>query len=792
MIRDFIRIAIRSIRKNKLNSLINIFGLSVGMSVSILIMIYVYQELKFDDFHKKEDRIYRLTGKAWMTDGKQMTMAVTTGDMGDRLLEKIPEIEEAVTCYGFDTEEVTFDGQRFTSDVVLWADTGFFNVFDFPLTEGNPATALRDPFSVVLTEEIAHKYFGDSAMNREITINEVDYKVTGIMKNVPANSHLKMDLVASYRSLIRPDYNIVERNGISFALYLLLQPGTDMEQFEKKFQEATQEVIKARFAEYGIEVTHNLQPLSRVHLYSRFNYDYAVTGDIRKVYIFSALAFFIILIAIMNFINLVTAQSDSRAKEIGMRKVSGATRKQLIWQFIAESVLFSLFALILALLLNELLVAPFSHMLDQEFQLIYWQQPVFLLGIIAFAIIIGILSGIYPAFFLSSFRPVITLKGGQFGSHSPHLLRKILVTGQFAISIFLIVSLLLLHLQFRLIRERNLGFNKENVVIFKNLTDGIRDSYKSLKAEMLAYPDVISVTASQSVPGLSRSIQNLYKQGDDPNTAIMVHENRIQDDYIKTMGMKIIEGRDFNPEMPTDTSAYVINETAVKKLGLADPIGQNLVVWQMKGKVIGVVSDFNFLSLHNEIDPLVFTRYTHYFNRISVRLKPGDHSETVAQLSKVLSAADPVYNPDFTFLDNDLNDLYEKDERFNRMISMGAALAILISILGLYGLTTFTVRKKVKEIGIRKALGGSVRGIVLMLFRDLSRWVLIGNLIAWPVAFFLINNWLNNFAFRIEILQKWWAFIFAGTLALLVGAITMLHQAWRAARSNPVDALRYE
>ncbi len=792
MIRDFIRIAVRNIRKNKINSLINIFGLSVGMSVSILIMIYVYQETQFDDFNSKSDRIYRLTGQAWMADGKQMSMAVTTGNMGDRLLERIPEIEEAVTCYGFDTEEITFNHRRFTSDIVLWADTGFLKIFDFPLLEGNPATALRDPYSVILTQETARKYFGDTAMNREIKINDVKYKVTGIMKNVPDNSHLQMDMVASFRSLIRPDYNIVERNGISFGLYLLVRPHVDMTQFGEKFQAVTQDVITKRFGDYGIKVIQHLQPLNKVHLYSRFNYDYAITGDIRKVYIFSALAFFIILIAIMNFINLVTAQSDNRAKEIGIRKVSGATRKNLVSQFIAESVLFSLFAMVIALFLNEVLVFPFSQVMDQKFTLIYWDKPVFLAGIICFAIVVGIISGLYPAFFLSSFRPVITLKGGQFGHRSPHLLRKVLVTLQFSISIFLIVSLFLLQLQFRLIRERNLGFNKENVVVFKNLTDGIRDSYPSIKAEMLARPGVLNVTASQSVPGLNRSVQNLYKQGDDPTTAIMVHENRVQDEYIKTMGMHIIRGRDFDPALKTDTASFIINQTAAEKLGLTDPIGQKLVVWNMKGTVVGIVSDFNFLSLHNEIDPLVFTHYENWFNRISIRLRPGDQKNDLDRLSEILSKADPSYNPDFTFLNNDLDDLYTKDERFNRMITMGAALAILISILGLYGLTAFTVRKKVKEIGIRKALGGSVGGITLMLFRDLSRWVLVGNLIAWPLAYFLIRDWLENFAFRIGILQQWWAFIAAGLLTLIVGGLTMLYQTLRAANANPVDSLRYE
>ncbi|MFW5706003.1 MAG: FtsX-like permease family protein [Bacteroidota bacterium] len=790
---NYIKIALRTLVKDKVNALINIFGLAVGFSVSILIMIYVHHQLSFDTFHEKGGRMYRLAIEGSMADGKVLSAGLTSGDIAQLLVNQVPELEFACRVYSWGMVDIEVGDQRFTGDKVTWVDTAFFRMFTFPLVKGNQELALKEPFTAVLSRKMAKKYFGDEdPVNKRIKISDRDYKVTGIMENVPVNSHLQFDMVASFSSLERPEWNIVERNGISFPTYILMREGASEEQFIEKVKEVANRQVEERFAPYGIKLFHHVQPFGDIYLYSDYSFTEEEPSDITNVYIFSFLAFFIVLIAIFNFINLVTAQSEKRTREIGMRKVLGALRTDLVWQYIGESVIIALIALLLALGLNELLIGPFSNLLEENFSLIYWHEPVFLIGIIVFVLLVGVISGIYPAFYLSKFRPIVVLKGGQHGAGKSHTLRKILVTLQFAITIFLIASLLLLHKQIGYMKKKDLGFDRENVVTVHRLTDKVRNSYESIKGELLQNPDIISVTASQSIPGEIRSLQNSRKAEDDPSSAIMMYENRIRHDYLKTFGMKIIEGRDFDPQMRTDTAAFIINETAVKKLGLTDPIGADIMVWQHHGKVIGVVSDFNYMSLHHEIDPSVFSMYATWFGKISIRMSPGKVKQTMAFIEEQFAEADPNYTFEYTFVDDSFEEMYRKEEHVNNLITAAAILAIIISILGLYALTSFTVRQKVKEIGIRKAMGASVGNVVVMLFRDLSKWVVLGNLIAWPVAFWAVNSWLQSFAFQINIWQQWWLFVIAGLLALAIGSLAMIRQALSAANENPVDALRYE
>jgi len=790
--KNFFKLAFRTLFKYRLNTVINIVGLAIGFSSSVLIINYVYHELKYDDFHEKGDRIYRMVGEGFLTDGKIVTFAASAGEIPQVVLDNVPEVEECTRIYGVTEEEIRIDKRRFNSEIIAWVDTSFFSIFSFPLLRGDPETLLYEPFSVVLSEETAQKYFADTAMNQILTLNGREYKVTGIMENMPANSHIQLDILASFSSIVRPDYNVVYDDGISFGQYYLIQPDVNMSEAEKKIINVAEKAVMERFGPYGITIHHSLQPLDKIHLHSRFNFDIAEQGDVRNIYIFTALAFFIILIAVMNFINLVTAQSDSRTREIGIKKVNGAVRGDLIRQFIGESVLLALIAFLLSLALNEILLPSLSNMLNLEMTLIYWKNPLFFVLFLLFVLLVGVISGIYPAFYLSSFQPVVVLKGGQHGVRKPHALRKILVTLQLTISVFLIISLLILQIQTRFMKNMDPGFDKENVVVFYNLTGKIRDTYQSLKAELLTNPGITSVAASQSIPGHTRSVQNFYKYGDDSNTGMIIHENRVQHDYIKTLGIEMVLGRDFDPEMQTDTAAFIINEAAFEKLGMSDPLGEKIVVWEIPGTIIGVMGDFNFLSLHNEIDPLVLSMYSGYFSYILMRMNPANIKETIGDAETVLSQADPSYNPDHFFLDQDFAKYYQKEEQINRLITTAAILALVLSVLGLYGLTAFTIRKKVKEIGIRKALGSSVSEILVLLSRDLLRWVIIANIIAWPVAYLLINSWLQNFAFSIRILQYWWVFVIAGILALCIGFMTMLYQALSAALSNPVDALRYE
>lgn len=793
MIWNYLKLALRNISKNRINSGINIFGLSVGFSVSILMMVYVHHQLSFDNFHVNADRIYRLTVKGSMSDGKVLEAAVTGGDIGPLIQDNVAEIAHVSRLYHWYGREITLDERRFTKDDIVYVDSTFFRIFSFRMLNGNPFTALTEPNTVVLTKTIAEKYFGDEdAMNKTIKISGYDYLVTGVMEDFPVNSHMKYDLVASFSSLERPDWNIVENNGISFPTYIMTHKDVDYDLFEQKTIGLADERMNERFGPHGIAVAHAMQPLGKIYLYSNFSYDNSERGDIRNVFIFSFLAFFIILIAVFNFMNLYTAQSERRVREIGLRKVVGASKADLIRQFIGESVIIALLAFVFSLMLNELLIGGFGRLLDEQLTLSYWQSPATLISIILFVVIIGIISGIYPAFYLSRFMPVKVMKGMRDGSGKPNPLRKLLVTLQFAITVFLIISVILLHYQIRFMKTKDLGFDRENVITVEQITRKIQRSFESLKAELLQNPEIVSVAGSQSIPGISRSIQNCYRQGDDPRNAIMIHENRVQHDYVNTFGITIVDGRDFDPAMSTDTAAVLLNQAAVRKLGLTDPIGAKVVVWQAPCTVIGVMADYNFFSLHEEIDPLALTMYEKWFNRISIRMRPDNITETMAFIREKFKEVDANYTFEYVFVDDSFAKMYDKESRVNNMITSAAALAIIISILGLYALTSFTVARKVKEIGVRKAMGASEGNIIMLLFGDLSRWIIVGNLIAWPLAVWAISQWMQNFAFRISLLNYWWVFVAGGLVALLVGAITIVAQALKAARTNPVEALRYE
>ncbi len=793
MIRSYIKIAWRFLTRNKVYAFINVVGLGLGFSVSLLLMIYVGHQLSYDRFHEHSENIYRLTSKGTMTDGQTLSAAVTTGDVAELLLRQVPEIQHVTRIRNHAGQDVFVDERRFADQEVLYVDTAFFEMFSFRLIEGSPMTALKNQFEVVLSEQAAIRFFGNTnVLGESLRINQHNYLVTGIMQNMPANSHIQSSIIASFASLVRPDYNIVERDGVSFPTYLLLREDGCPDELSRKAIEIADEFVNEMFQPFGFSISHGLQPLERIYLHSRFTMAQEETGDIRNVYIFSFLTLFILLIAVFNFINLMTAQSEKRAREIGLRKVVGAGKKDLIKQFIGESILVSLLALILALVINEWLIRPFSVMLDESFSLVYWQQPLFFVGMLGFVILTGVLAGIYPAFYLSHYQPAAVLRGVHQGKGKPNMFRKVLAGMQFAISIFLIASLLLVQKQVSYMKHKDLGFSREGVITLRSLTPRLINSYDGLVAELKQHPGVVKVTASQSIPGQSRSVQNAYLRGQDPSTAIMIHENRIQNSYLETFGMQLIAGRNFDPERQTDREAIVINETAAKKLGLDNPIGEEIFVWRHNGRVIGVVSDFNFRSLHHEIEPMAFTMYSNQFNLISIRYSPGQMHEVMQYAKSVFEAADPSYVFDYLFADQLFERMYRQEERVNQMITAAAILAIIISFMGLYALTSFTVARKVKEIGVRKTFGASTGDIILGLMGELSRWLLAGAFIAIPLSWLIVGNWLENFAFRIDMIKQWHLFVFAVVLAALVGSLAMIYQSFNAARANPIDSLRTE
>ncbi|TVQ89871.1 MAG: FtsX-like permease family protein [Bacteroidetes bacterium] len=790
---NYFKIAWRVLLKNRTHTIINIAGLGLGFSVSVLIMIFVYHQLSYDEFHKNAHRTYRITLDGSFADGKSLSASFSSGDIAQYIADEVPEAEEVCRIFRVGITEVIYEDKRFTNDKVFWVDENFFSIFNFPVLKGNPDKVFAEPFSAVITKSMSEKYFSDhDPIGKTLTIRGDHYRITGLMEDPPANSHLQFDILASFHSLVRPGFNIIEMHGVSFPTYILKREGADTDVLREKVTAVADHYFNERFQPIGMSGTHGLQRLDRIYLHSGFSFEYAKTGDIRHVYIFSFLALAVIVIAIFNFINLVTAQSEKRMREIGIRKVMGAFRKDLILQFIGESVLIAIFAFILSLMLNELLIGQFSSLLGDTLRLDYWYHPGMLLMVILLALVTGIVAGMYPALYLSGFQPIVVLKGLTKNTVASRFIRKVLVIFQFTISIFLITSVFLLNRQVSYMQNKDLGFDRENIVSVRGLTQTIRNAYPALKAELLQNPAITHVTASHDVPGENISLQNSRRASDPPQTAVMMYESYIQHDYLETFGIRLVKGRDFDPEMMTDTSAIILNEAAVRALGLEKPIGEDIVIWQHSGRVIGVVSDFNFQSLHNEIDPMAFTMWERYFSRISIRMLPGNSRETMDWIRQRFENADPNYTFEYFFVDDLFVQMYDQEEHLNRLTLAAALIAIIISFMGLFALTSFTIQKKIKEIAIRKTLGATLPQILVLLFRDMWRWTVVACLIAWPLSAWVISLWQENFAFRINMVDYWYLFLLSGLLAALVGTAATFSQAWMASRTNPVDSMRTE
>jgi len=793
MFLNYIKTAWRVLQKNLSHTIINIIGLGAGFSVATLLLIFVYHQLSYDRFHEHSHRIYRVTIEGQIGDGQYISGPMTDGEVADILKEQLPEAEFVSRLFTQGMQEVFVDHERFSAVQVVWVDPGFFRMFSFPLAKGDPEHVLDGPGKVVISEDAAMRFFGSTdVINETIIIANHTYRITGIMENFPKNSHVQFTVVASMATRTRPDDNIIARQGISFPTYILLREDADMESFVSNATRLADLHIEERYGPMGLRMSHNVQNLEDIFLHSRFSMGTEETGDIRNVYIFSFLTLFILLIAIFNFVNLMTAQAEKRTREIGLRKVIGADKGDLIRQFMGESVLIALFAFLLALALNEFLITPFSHMLDEEFTLLYWQQPLILLVILAFVVVIGIISGIYPALYLSRHQPITVLKGDQHGTGKPNAFRKVLVSIQFAISIFLIATLLLLHKQVSDMKYKDPGFEREHVISVTNLTSGIRGSYESIRAELLQHPRILQVAASESIPGRQRSVQTAHRQEDDPDQTIMIHENRIQHHYLETYGMRLVAGRDFDPLMRTDSASVIVNERAVKELGLEVPIGADIVVWQHPCRIIGVVSDFHFQSLHHKLEPLALTMYSPWFRHISIRMEPGSTREVMDFAQDTFESADPNYVFDYVFVDSLFERMYRREERISNMVTAAAILAIIISFMGLFALTSFTVSQKVKEIGIRKTFGASTFSVVASLTKELARWLIAGAVVALPLAYWVVDSWQQNFAYQINLLEHWWLFAAAVVIAAAIGSLAMLYQSLSAARANPMDSLRTE
>lgn len=785
-----LKITWRMLTKYKVNNIINLSGLVVAFTVALLILVFIVHELSFDNFQTKIDRVYRLNSTI-SGDGEEMEAIGTSGKLPAILKERLPEIEH-ITRYYNEGQEVNINNQRYITTSFFWVDSSFFEIFDFEIINGNKSTCLKDPNSVVLTESIAKKMFGKvDPMNKVIICNGINYQVTALMKDPPLNSHMQFEMLGSFATVETPEYDVTLMNGVPFTFYVLLNKGVDYPAFFAKFKSVSDQHTKERFEGWGMKVVHTLQPMSRIHLHSKLSFENAKVSDIKNLYIFGFLALFILLIASVNYVNLMTAQAELRMKETGLRKVLGADRTHLIKQFLFESLIICLLALVISFSIADALLDPFGLLVDSKFNSSsLFNLPVVII-ILFVAGLTSIVSGFYPAWIASIKNPASIMKGSK-GNKASGSFSKYLVAFQFAITVFLIITVILIKLQVNYMKNKDLGFAKDNLVYIYNLTAPIRSSFDAIRSELLQNPIIENVTASQAVPGTGGSGQTCRLATADPNSGFHINENRIQDHYIETFKIKIVQGRDFDPQLQTDSAAFIINEVTVKKLGLLNPVGQKIVVGPTTGTVIGVMSDFNYASMRNVIDPLALSHYSKRIGMITARIRKGTTTEALMYIEKVIKSRDPNYNFEYQFIDQKFASMYAKEERFNNLISAGAIIAIVISVMGLFALTAFSVKRRVKEIGIRKTLGATVNQIHTLLAGKILVWIIPGLLVAFPFAWLAMEKWMSNFAYHITLINYWWVWMVGAAIALLVGFLTIYFQAIKAARENPIDCIRYE
>jgi putative ABC transport system permease protein len=787
---NYVKTALRVIRRQKAFSLINILGLAIGLTVCMLIVLWVVDEWSFDRFHANAGQIYRVYRDESSTQADS-TSALTPPPMAAALKADFPDIIRA-TRFGYWRKPlVSYGEKKFNEENYRYADPDFFAMLSFPLLNGNPETVFADPYSVVLTESTAAKYFGqEDPMGKTLTVNNTyDVVVTGVMEDVQSNSSLKFELLSPFEILLK-EY-IGENNSDnwgfnSFSTYVMLPDQLSSEDLNQK--------LDGYLEKYAPEDTDGLalQPLTDIHLFSNLGHDIRGRGDIKYLWIFSALAVFVLLIAGVNFMNLSTARSANRAKEVGLRKVVGAGRFQLIRQFFGESVLMAFFALIAALLLLELLL-PFFNTLSGKHLTSPWRDnPMLLLGFLALALVTGILSGSYPALFLSSFQPIRILKGTMRSTAANPFFRKSLVIFQFSLSVFLIIGTIVISRQLSYMKNLDLGFNREHI-IHLSIHGELHDKYDAIRERFLQNPDVLHVTASMALPTDIQSSPGTPEwEGKDPEAKMEIKADFVDYDYFETFDIPLVEGRSFSKEYATDMeTAFIVNEEAVRRMGLAKPaVGKKFGFWDIDGQIVGVMKDAHFQSLHHKIEPLVFKMFRPWLRRLYVKFRADNISGTLRSLEKTWNEMSLGYPFEYRFLDEDFEALYRSEARLGSIFRSFAALAVFIACLGLFGLASFVAEQRTKEIGIRKVLGSSTIGIITLLNREFLRWISAANLIAWPVSYFVMRQWIQKFAYRENITIG--IFVLAGGIGLAVAIVTVSVQTLKAARANPVDSLKHE
>jgi putative ABC transport system permease protein len=801
MLKNYLKVLLRNLGRHKGFTFINIFGLAIGIACSILIFLFVSHELSYDRFHGKADRIYRLAHRA-SVGGTKRRQTLTSAETLRRMQLDFPEIEAGVKILKLEGTPVVFRGNTVYEQSFYAADETFFDIFTVPLIQGDSRTALGQPNAMVISETTALRYFGTAdvmgrILRAEFASNSarIDFKITGVSEDIPANSHFHYNFLvssSSFPTLI----NEKDWSAHNFITYLLLREGTSEEELEQKLKGFTRNYLGSeRFDAWVAEGNYweyFLQPLTAIHLNSDLNGEFEANGNKTYVYVFLVVSLIILLIACVNFMNLSTAKSSLRSKEVGMRKIVGSSRRGLVLQFMVESVFMSFLSLALGVAIAAVLLPFYENLIGRQDGIRLFANGLVIPALFGLGLLVGFLSGSYPAFFLSSFKPVTVLRGISVGHKGGAWLRNGLVIFQFSVSVFLIISTLVVNQQLKFVQNKKLGFDKEQVLIVQN--PGALSQTTPFKDSLRRHSNIINVSGSDTLPG--RSFNNVFFGAEGVNGKFTLNLCLCDCDFLKTLRLEMVSGRFFSKDFPADSQAAVLNEKAVGLMGWDNPLGKK--IWNLERRekytVIGVIKDYHYESLHQEIRPQVQLLAGESMARgedyISVRLNTGDIIPTIRYVENLWEKFAPGKPFAYSFLDDDYGRLYLNELRTRKLFSLFSFLAIFIACLGLFGLASFSAERKTSEIGIRKILGASAPRIVLHLNRSFVKCILIATLIAWPAAWYVMSRWLVNFAYRISL--SWWMFVTAAVLALAIALITVSLQTVKAALKNPVDTLRYE
>ena len=791
---NYFKVAFRNVKRQKIYSFINITGLSVGITITLLILLWISDELSYDRFHNNSDSIYRVIFKSRIKETEFESPHVFTG-FASKIIKQLPEVNNAVRFNKGHKTVIAYRDRLFIEEKFFHVDESVFDVFDFSLIKGDPAKALSEPFTVVLTEDMAVKYFGnEDPVGKTLKVNNKEnYLITGILKNVPHNSHIKFDFLASFKSFGENYSESMKFFGPRAYIYLLIPDLSTVKDYEKKIE---------KFVRLNAELSlvnnwkFYLQPLTKIHLYSNVNFELEQNGDIRYVFIFSTIAVFILIIACMNFMNLSTARSVNRAKEVGVRKVLGACRSNLIKQFLGEAALYAVLSFVLAVFTVVIILPVFNSFVGIDLSIKMLNNGTIILAFLGIILFTGLTSGSYSSLFLSAFQPVEVMKGRSHSWLGDRIFRKTLVIIQFTISIFLIIGTLIINSQLNFIKNKRLGFFKENVVVIPVEDRVIKENFESFKNELLSNPKINSVSASTSIPSKNVNIDFFKPQGPSENQRIDMRAMLVDHDFLETFKMQVLEGRNFSRDFKTDAvNALIINESAKNMFGWERGVGKGLEYLGLgKHEVIGVVKDFHYKSKHSKIEPLVlkFLFNNLYSNFFSIKISPDEKNMTgiLGFIESEWEKFSPTQPFEFFFLNESFDSLYRREENMGKIFKVFSLFAVFISCLGLFGLASFTVEQRSKEIGIRKILGAGTFRIVFLIINEFSVWIIISNILAWPAAYFISKRWLEEFAYRIDI--NILVFVISTITAFIIVLFSVGFQAGKAANTNPVDTLKHE